>query len=152
VGEGPWEAMEGGGQRRGEGLAGAARRASAPAHPADPPARRPRPVPAASLPTPPQAIKASKTDRSAGPRVGKMPPLQDFQFYDVKRLTELFEKDAAAEVFKQQREQAAREAQKVGGRGGRGGGGVGGGRKQRRRGRGGGDAGELRAGLELPRR
>lgn len=31
----------------------------------------------------------------------------------VKRLTELFEKDAAAEAFRQQREQAAREAQKV---------------------------------------
>jgi hypothetical protein len=45
-----------------------------------------------------------------------MPALQDFQFYDVRRLTELFEKDAAAEAFRQQRDQAAREAQKVGGR------------------------------------
>lgn len=47
-----------------------------------------------------QAMRREKTDRTTGPRLPKMPVLQDFQFYDVKRLTTLFEKEHAFEVFK----------------------------------------------------
>ena len=37
---------------------------------------------------------------SAAPRLPKMPALQDFQFYDVKRITALYEKEAAYETHK----------------------------------------------------
>lgn len=47
-----------------------------------------------------QALKSGKGDRGGGPRLPKMPQLQEFQFYDVKRLTELFEKEQNFELFK----------------------------------------------------
>lgn len=49
--------------------------------------------------------------RAGGPRLPKMPALQDFQFFNVQRLTELFEKEGAYESFKHaqaQKEAAAR--------------------------------------------
>ncbi|GAB4816506.1 hypothetical protein N2152v2_003552 [Parachlorella kessleri] len=49
--------------------------------------------------------------RSGGPRLPKMPQLQDFQFFNVSRLTELYERDHAAEAHRlavQQKEAAAR--------------------------------------------
>ncbi|MEW5311445.1 MAG: hypothetical protein WDW38_003160 [Sanguina aurantia] len=60
-----------------------------------------------------QALKSGKGDRS-GPRLPKMPQLQEFQFYDVKRLTELFEKEQNFELFKHsqtQREAALKQSQ-----------------------------------------
>eukprot|EP00879_Flechtneria_rotunda_P001459 GHRR01001613.1.p1 GENE.GHRR01001613.1~~GHRR01001613.1.p1 ORF type:complete len:1090 (+),score=452.35 GHRR01001613.1:198-3467(+) len=47
-----------------------------------------------------QALKTGKGDRSGTMRVGKMPPLADFQFFNTKRLTELYEKEHAAEQHK----------------------------------------------------
>lgn len=44
-----------------------------------------------------QALKTGKSDRSTATRIGKMPVLNDFQFFNVKRLTELYEKEHAAE-------------------------------------------------------
>lgn len=45
-----------------------------------------------------QALKTSKGDR--GQRVGKMPLLADFQFFNTKRLTELYEKEHTHEQHK----------------------------------------------------
>lgn len=59
-----------------------------------------------------QALKTTKAERSAGPRLPKMPQLADFQFYDVNRLTQLFEKENAYELHKhhlQQKEANARQ-------------------------------------------
>jgi SWI/SNF-related matrix-associated actin-dependent regulator of chromatin subfamily A member 5 len=50
--------------------------------------------------------------RQTGPKLPKMPALQDFQFFNIKRLTEIYEKDNNYEVHKHalaQREQAARQ-------------------------------------------
>lgn len=50
--------------------------------------------------------------RAGGPRLPKMPVLQDFQFYNAARLTEIYEKDAAYELHKHimaQKEAAARQ-------------------------------------------
>eukprot|EP00884_Botryococcus_braunii_P010359 jgi/Botrbrau1/19324/Bobra.0073s0055.1 len=58
-----------------------------------------------------QAMKVPGGGRAGGPRVPKMPALQDFQFFNVQRLTELFEKEGAFETFKHiqaQKEAAAR--------------------------------------------
>ena len=49
-----------------------------------------------------QALKTGKTERVAGPRLPKMPHLQDFQFFDIQRLTELFEKENNYELWKHQ--------------------------------------------------
>ncbi|KAF5841595.1 P-loop containing nucleoside triphosphate hydrolase protein [Dunaliella salina] len=48
-----------------------------------------------------------KGGKAGGPRLPKMPQLQDFQFYDTARLTQLFEKEHTHELFKMQ--QAERE-------------------------------------------
>lgn len=45
-----------------------------------------------------QALKTGKGDR--GQRVGKMPQLAEFQFFNTKRLTELYEKEHAYEQHK----------------------------------------------------
>jgi HAND len=58
-----------------------------------------------------QAMKVPGGGRGGGPRLPKMPALQDFQFFNVQRLTELFEKEGAFESFKHaqaQKEAAAR--------------------------------------------
>jgi hypothetical protein len=57
-----------------------------------------RPHPSPSVLSPCQALKTSKGDR--GQRVGKMPQLAEFQFFNTKRLTELYEKEHAAEQHK----------------------------------------------------
>ena len=57
-------------------------------------------------------MKAAKA-ASAAPRVGKMPALQDFQFFDARRVAELYEKENAHELWKASREAAQREAQKA---------------------------------------
>ena len=58
------------------------------------------------------AMKASGGRNTAGgPRLPKMPALQDFQFYDTARLLQLYDKEQAHEVHKHavtQREAAAR--------------------------------------------
>jgi hypothetical protein len=46
-----------------------------------------------------QAMKAGP-GRASGPRLPKMPQLQDFQFFNVQRLMELYEKENSFEVFK----------------------------------------------------
>ena len=46
-----------------------------------------------------QALKTGKSDRS-GTRVGKMPLLADFQFFNTRRLTELYEREHIAEQHK----------------------------------------------------
>jgi hypothetical protein len=46
-----------------------------------------------------QALKTGKSDRS-GTRVGKMPLLADFQFFNTRRLTELYEREHMAEQHK----------------------------------------------------
>ena len=49
--------------------------------------------------------------RASGVRLPKMPALQDFQFFAVPRLTEIFDKENAHELFKHaqaQKEAAAR--------------------------------------------
>mmetsp|Transcript_40687 Transcript_40687/g.90456 ORF Transcript_40687/g.90456 Transcript_40687/m.90456 type:complete len:1088 (-) Transcript_40687:511-3774(-) len=51
------------------------------------------------------AMKAGTKERASGPRLPKMPQLQDFQFYNTKRLTELFEKQNMYEVFQHQQQQ-----------------------------------------------
>lgn len=58
-----------------------------------------------------QAMKTGGRTAAGGPRLPKMPALQDFQFYDTARLLELYDKEQAHEVFKHaagQREAAAR--------------------------------------------
>eukprot|EP00775_Hariotina_reticulata_P010968 gene10968-11123_t len=58
-----------------------------------------------------QALKTGKSDRS-GTRVGKMPPLADFQFFNTRRLTELYEREHMAEQHKNlmaQKEAALRQ-------------------------------------------
>lgn len=57
-----------------------------------------------------QAMKTGKSERSAGPRLPKMPQLQDFQFFDVQRLTELFEQENSHEVWKHQQKQKEEQA------------------------------------------
>ena len=47
-----------------------------------------------------QALKTSKGERGGGPRLPKMPQLQDFQFFNIRRLTELFERENAFEIHK----------------------------------------------------
>lgn len=57
------------------------------------------------------AMKASKSERSSGPRLPKMPALLDFQFFNLRRLTELFEKENNYEMHRHalaQKEAAAR--------------------------------------------
>lgn len=54
------------------------------------------------------AMKQTKAERTGGPRLPKMPQLQDFQFYNTRRLTELFERDADYERHKHA--MAAKEA------------------------------------------
>ncbi|GAX78211.1 hypothetical protein CEUSTIGMA_g5653.t1 [Chlamydomonas eustigma] len=44
-----------------------------------------------------------KTKGASGPKLPKMPQLQDFQFYDKRRLTELYEKMSAYELWQHQR-------------------------------------------------
>lgn len=51
------------------------------------------------------AMKATKAERTTGPRLPKMPQLQDFQFYNVARITELFERENACELFRHQQSQ-----------------------------------------------
>ncbi len=60
-----------------------------------------------------QALKAGGGGRGGGGglRLPKMPALQDFQFFAVPRLTEIFERESAAELHKHalaQKEAAAR--------------------------------------------
>jgi hypothetical protein len=59
------------------------------------------------LPPPSPALLHSCSPR---PRPPPPSPPQDFQFYDIERLTVLFEKEHAAEVFKHQQAQAAKAA------------------------------------------
>ena len=42
--------------------------------------------------------KREYAPRAGGPRGPRMPALQDFQFFDVARLTELYDKESAYEV------------------------------------------------------
>ena len=49
----------------------------------------------------PQAMNQRATSK-AGPRLSKMPQLHDFQFYNVPRLTELYDKEHAYEIHKHQ--------------------------------------------------
>jgi len=60
-----------------------------------------------------QAMNQGKTTKQTGPRLSKMPQLHDFQFYNTARLTELYEKDHAYEIYKHQMSQkeAAARAQ-----------------------------------------
>ena len=51
---------------------------------------------------------------SAAPRLPKMPALQDFQFYDVKRITALYEKEAAYETHKHSLAEKERSARAQG--------------------------------------
>jgi SWI/SNF-related matrix-associated actin-dependent regulator of chromatin subfamily A member 5 len=51
---------------------------------------------------------------SAAPRLPKMPALQDFQFYDVKRITALYEKEAAHETHKHSLAEKERSARAQG--------------------------------------
>jgi len=62
-----------------------------------------------------QALKTGKTERSTGPRLPKMPHLQDFQFYDIPRLTELFEKENNYEIWKHQQNQKEESKKSEGG-------------------------------------
>lgn len=58
-----------------------------------------------------QAMKSGTGPRASGLRLPKMPQLQDFQFFNVPRLTEIFDKEQAYEMFKHsqaQKEAAAR--------------------------------------------
>lgn len=48
----------------------------------------------------PQALKTGKSERAAT-RIGKMPAMADFQFFNTRRLTELYEREHAAEQHKQ---------------------------------------------------
>ncbi len=50
------------------------------------------------------ALKASGGGggRQSGPRLPKMPQMQDFQFFDTSRLTEIYNKENAHEVHKHQ--------------------------------------------------
>ncbi|CAD7702794.1 unnamed protein product [Ostreobium quekettii] len=57
-----------------------------------------------------QAMMKSKPERASGPRLPKLPNLQDFQFFDVARLTELFEQENAYEVFKYRQKQKEEQA------------------------------------------
>ncbi|CAD7696105.1 unnamed protein product [Ostreobium quekettii] len=50
-------------------------------------------------------MKHPKSDRVSGVRLPKMPQLQDFQFFNVERLTELFEKENNYEIFKHTQKQ-----------------------------------------------
>lgn len=59
-------------------------------------------------------MNQGKTTKQTGPRLSKMPQLHDFQFYNTARLTELYEKDHAYEIYKHQ-------VPRGGGGGGRGG-------------------------------
>ncbi|CAD7698507.1 unnamed protein product [Ostreobium quekettii] len=52
----------------------------------------------------------SRADRPTGPRLPKMPNLQDFQFFDVPRLTELLEKENSYELFKYRQRQKEEHA------------------------------------------
>ncbi|WIA10295.1 hypothetical protein OEZ86_000436 [Tetradesmus obliquus] len=47
-----------------------------------------------------QALKTGKSERAAT-RIGKMPAMADFQFFNTRRLTELYEREHAAEQHKQ---------------------------------------------------
>ncbi|GFH05549.1 uncharacterized protein HaLaN_00029, partial [Haematococcus lacustris] len=49
----------------------------------------------------PQGMKAAAS-KASGPRLPKMPQLPDFQFYNVKRITEIYEKENKYELFKHQ--------------------------------------------------
>ena len=51
---------------------------------------------------------------SAAPRLPKMPALQDFQFYDVKRITALYEKEAAYESHRHAMAEKERSARAQG--------------------------------------
>ena len=51
---------------------------------------------------------------SAAPRLPKMPALQDFQFYDVKRITALYEKEAAYETHRHSLAEKERSARAQG--------------------------------------
>ena len=59
------------------------------------------------------AMKSSKGEKAGGPRLPKMPQLQDFQFYNTKRLMTIFEKENAFEIFRHQlaQKEAAARAQ-----------------------------------------
>lgn len=61
-----------------------------------------------------QTMKSSKSERTLGPRLPKMPPLQDFQFYNVKRVTELFEKENGYELFKHELNQKRKNMENQG--------------------------------------
>ncbi|CAL8460870.1 g401 [Coccomyxa elongata] len=59
-----------------------------------------------------QAMKSGTGPRASGLRLPKMPQLQDFQFFNVPRLTEIFDKEQAYELYKHtqaQKEAAARQ-------------------------------------------
>lgn len=51
------------------------------------------------------ALKAQGGRAPGGPRLPKMPPLQDFQFFNLPRLTELYDQEQAYELFKHQQSQ-----------------------------------------------
>ncbi len=46
------------------------------------------------------AMAKTSGPRAGGPRLPKMPALQDFQFFNTARLTELFEREQAHEIHK----------------------------------------------------
>jgi SWI/SNF-related matrix-associated actin-dependent regulator of chromatin subfamily A member 5 len=58
-------------------------------------------------------MSMGKVSKSSGPRLSKIPQLHDFQFFNTTRLTEIYEKDHAYEIYKHQMSQkeAAARAQ-----------------------------------------
>lgn len=51
--------------------------------------------------------------RASGPRMPKMPPLQDFQFFNVPRITELYEKQCQWEAYLHEQKEKRKLAEKV---------------------------------------
>ncbi|KAK9868512.1 hypothetical protein WJX84_000615 [Apatococcus fuscideae] len=60
------------------------------------------------------ALKAQGGRAPGGPRLPKMPPLQDFQFFNLPRLTELYDQEQAYELFKHQQSQKEAAARQQG--------------------------------------
>uniref|UniRef100_A0A061QM65 SWI/SNF-related matrix-associated actin-dependent regulator of chromatin subfamily A member 5 n=1 Tax=Tetraselmis sp. GSL018 TaxID=582737 RepID=A0A061QM65_9CHLO len=49
-----------------------------------------------------QTMSRGQGPKQGGPRLSKMPQLQDFQFYNISRLSEIYEKEHAYEIHKHQ--------------------------------------------------
>jgi HAND len=58
------------------------------------------------------AMKASKEDKPKGPRLTKMPQLNDFQFFNTKRIEELYAIEHAHETWKYQQHHRRLELEK----------------------------------------